>query len=102
MSGALLMKQKCAAFIIMHDLIKKKERQLKKTRHYWIKHLYQTIVFFPFAFSRLNDRSKLELFFFTSSLSVSNDFPISSQASLSLKCHLSFESHSTRVFGTLE
>jgi hypothetical protein len=35
------MKNKCAAFIIMHHLIKKIEKKLKE-RHYWIKHLYQT------------------------------------------------------------
>jgi hypothetical protein len=46
MFGTLLMKKKCAAFIIMHHLIKQKEKSLK-TRRYWIKHLYQTTVF-PF------------------------------------------------------
>jgi hypothetical protein len=32
MSGTLLMKTKCAAFIIMHHLIKQKEKKLKKNK----------------------------------------------------------------------
>jgi hypothetical protein len=84
MSGTLLMKKNCAVFIIMHHLIKQNEKKLKKTRRYRIKHLYQIIAFFPFAFSRLNDPSKLEIFFFASSLSVFNDLPILSQASFFL------------------
>jgi hypothetical protein len=39
MSGTLLMKKKCAAVIVMHNVIKEKEKKLNKTRHYWIKHL---------------------------------------------------------------
>jgi hypothetical protein len=42
MSGTLLMKKKCTAFIIMHHLIKQKEKKLKKTRRYSIKRIYQT------------------------------------------------------------
>lgn len=43
MSDAVIkMKRKCAAFIVMHHLIKKKiEKTVKKNRRYWIKHLYQ-------------------------------------------------------------
>jgi hypothetical protein len=32
MSGTLLMKKKCAAFITMHLLIKEKEKKLKKNK----------------------------------------------------------------------
>lgn len=43
MSDALvIMKKKCAAFIIMNHLIKLKEKKQKKFRHYWMKHLYQS------------------------------------------------------------
>lgn len=44
MSDALIiMKRKWAAFLVMHHLIikKEKEKKIKKMRRYWIKHLYQ-------------------------------------------------------------
>jgi hypothetical protein len=62
MSGMLLMKNKCAAFIIKQHLIKRRRRSLKNKALLDKTSLSNYCFFFPFAFSRLNDPSKLEIF----------------------------------------
>jgi hypothetical protein len=80
MSGTLFMKKKCAAFIIMHHIIKPIEKKLKKQGVLDKTSLSNYCFFPPFRLFSLKRPSKLEIIFFASSLSIFNDFPISSQA----------------------